>query len=259
MKKKICIILIAVFVALLGTSTYFICDYYRQASEQSELYDSLAEAVNQAQKSDEANEPVEKIPYNEEKTLLSEYAELFLQNTDMVGWIQIEDTNINYPVMHTPDNPDFYLKHGFDKGYTDYGCPYVQENCDVQLPTDNVIIYGHHMKNGTMFADLEKLKSEDFYKEHKTISFNTLTDKCEYEIIAVFKTFVYSDSPESFKYYRFVNAETPQDFSAFIEKCKELSLYDTGVSAEYGDKLITLSTCEYSRTNGRLVVVAKRV
>lgn len=256
MKRKICIILIVVFVALFGTSTYFIYDYYRQESEQSELYDSLAEVVEQTQNSDE---PVEEIPYSEEKTLLPEYAELFLQNTDMVGWIQIEDTNINYPVMHTPDNPDFYLKHGFDKGYSDYGCPYVQENCDVQLPTDNVIIYGHHMKNGSMFCDLEKFKSEDFYKEHKTISFNTLTDKCEYEIVAVFKTFVYSDSPESFKYYHFVNAETPEDFSAFVEKCKELSLYDTGVSAEYGDKLITLSTCEYSRTNGRLVLVAKRV
>ena len=200
MKKKICIVLIAVFVALLGTSTYFIYDYYRQANEQSELYDSLAEAVDQAQKSDEANEPAEEIPYNEEKTVLSEYAELFLQNMDMVGWIKVEDTNINYPVMHTPDNPDFYLKHGFDKGYTDYGCPYVQENCDVQEASDNIIIYGHHMKNGSMFADLEKFKSEDFYKEHKTISFNTLTDKYEYEIVAVFKTFVYSDSPESFKY-----------------------------------------------------------
>lgn len=257
MKKKICIILIVVFAVLLGTSTYFIYDYYHQANEQAELYDSLAEAVEQAQ--EETEEPAEEIQYNEEKTILPEYAELFMQNTDMVGWIQVADTNINYPVMHTPDNPDFYLKHGFDKGYTDYGCPYVQENCDVQLPTDNVIIYGHHMKNGTMFADLEKFKSEDFYKEHKTIIFNTITDKCEYEIVAVFKTVVYTDDPSAFKYYRFVNADTPEQFDEFIAKCKELSLYDTGVTAEYGDKLITLSTCEYSRTNGRLVVVAKRV
>lgn len=257
MKKKICIILIVVFTVLLGTSTYFIYDYYHQANEQAELYDSLAEAVEQAQ--EETEEPTEEIQYSEEKTILPEYAELFMQNTDMVGWVQVADSNINYPVMHTPDNPDFYLKHGFDKGYTDYGCPYVQENCDVQLPTDNVIIYGHHMKNGTMFADLEKFKSEDFYKEHKTITFNTITDKCEYEIVAVFKTVVYTDDPSAFKYYRFVNAETPEQFDEFIAKCKELSLYDTGVTAEYGDKLITLSTCEYSRTNGRLVVVAKRV
>lgn len=256
MKRKICIILIVVFAALFSASTYFIYDYYHQANEQAELYDSLAEAVNQTQ---ETSEPIEEIQYNEEKTILPEYVELFLQNTDMAGWIQVADTNINYPVMHTPDTPDFYLKHGFDKEYSDYGCPYVQENCDVQAPSDNVIIYGHHMNNGSMFADLEKFKREDFWKEHKTISFNTLTDKCEYEVVAVFKTFVYSDSPESFKYYHFVNAETSEDFSAFIDKCKELSLYDTGVSAEYGDKLITLSTCEYSRTNGRLVVVAKRV
>lgn len=145
------------------------------------------------------------------------------------------------------------------KEYSSYGCPYVQENCDVLKPSDNVVIYGHHMNNGSMFADLEKFKDEDFWREHKTIAFNTLTEKNEYEILAVFKTVVYTDSPEAFKYYRFTDAQSPEEFDAYIEKCKELSLYDTGVSAEYGDKLITLSTCEYSRTNGRLVVVAKKV
>ena len=115
------------------------------------------------------------------------------------------------------------------------------------------------MNNGSMFADLEKFKDEDFWREHKTIAFNTLTEKNEYEILAVFKTVVYTDSPEAFKYYRFTDAQSPEEFDAYIEKCKELSLYDAGVSAEYGDKLITLSTCEYSRTNGRLVVVAKKV
>ena len=257
MKKKICIILIAAFVALFSTSAYIIFDHYRQDKQQAELYDSLADMVDSA--ADTEEEPAEPVLYTEEKTVLPELAELFQQNSDLAGWIRIEDTNINYPVMHTPDNPDFYLKHGFDKEYSDYGCPYVQDNCDVQLPSDNVILYGHHMKNGSMFPDLEKFKNQDFWQEHKTFFFNTVTDRYEYEIVAVFKTFVYSDSPESFKYYHFVNAETPEDFSAFIDRCKELAIYDTGVSAEYGDKLITLSTCEYSRTNGRLVVVAKRV
>ena len=228
----------------------------RQSNRRS-FYDNLADMVDSAAETEE--EGTEPILYTEEKTVLPEIAELYQQNSDLAGWIRIEDTNINYPVMHTPDNSDFYLKHGFDKEYSDYGCPYVQENCDVQEPSDNVIIYGHHMKNGSMFADLEKFKSQDFWQEHKTISFSTVTDRYEYEIISVFKTFVYSDSPDSFKYYHFVNAETPEDFSAFADKCKKLSLYDTGVSAEYGDKLITLSTCEYSRTNGRLVVVAKRI
>lgn len=257
MKKKICIILIAAFALLFSTSVYFIFDHYRQEAQQAELYDSLADMVDCA--ADTEEETTEPILYTDEKTVLPELAELYQQNGDLAGWIRIEDTNINYPVMHTPDNPDFYLKHGFDKEYSDYGCPYVQENCDVQLPSDNVILYGHHMKNGSMFADLEMFKNQDFWQEHKIISFSTVTDRYEYEIISVFKTFVYSDSPEAFKYYHFVSAEMPEDFSAYIDRCKELALYETGVLAEYGDKLITLSTCEYSRTNGRLVVVAKRI
>lgn len=254
MKKTISIILIAVFTALLGTSAYFITDHYKQAEEQAELYDSLVEIVEKQE-----TEPANPIVYSEDTTILPELTELYRQNSDLVGWIRVEDTNINYPVMQTVDNPNFYLKHGFDKEYTDYGCPYVQEDCDVQAPSDNIVIYGHNMKNGSMFAHLEKFKSEDFWKEHKTLAFNTLTEKNEYEILAVFKTVVYTDNPDSFKYYRFTDADTPEEFTAFVDKCKELSLYDTGVKAEYGDKLITLSTCEYSNTNGRLVVVAKKV
>ena len=116
-----------------------------------------------------------------------------------------------------------------------------------------------HMSNGSMFAHLEKFKSKDFWSEHRMITFNTLTDKQEYEIVAVFRTVVYTDSPEAFKFYRFIDAESANEFDDFIAKCKELSFYDTGVTAEYGDKLITLSTCEYSRNNSRLVVVAKRI
>lgn len=257
MKKKICMILIAVFVAVLGTSTYFIIDHYKESNKQAELYGELADLVNAAAQTDAATEPAEQIPYSEEKTLLPELAELYQQNGDLVGWISIADTNINYPVMQSVNEPNFYLKHGFDKEYSDYGCPYVQEDCDVQEPSDNLVIYGHHMSNGSMFAHLEKFKSKDFWSEHRMITFNTLTDKQEYEIVAVFRTVVYTDSPEAFKFYRFIDAESANAFDDFIAKCKELSFYDTGVTAEYGDKLITLSTCEYSRSSSRLVVVAK--
>lgn len=256
MKQYIYVILIAVFVAVLGTSTYFIIDYYKEANKQTELYEELASVVD---KSETEKETAEHIQYSEEKTILPELTELYQQNGDLVGWISVADTNINYPVMQSLNEPNFYLKHGFDKKYSDYGCPYVQEDCDVQKPSDNIVIYGHHMKNGSMFAHLEKFKDKDFWGEHRKITFNTLTDEQEYEIVAVFRTAVYTDSDDSFKYYRFVDAESTDDFDSYITKCKELSLYDTGVSAEYGDKLITLSTCEYSRTNGRLVVVAKLI
>ena len=259
MKKKICVILIAVLVAVLGTSTFFIIDHYKESNKQAALYGELAELVDAAAQTDAATEPAEQIPYSEEKMLLPELAELYQQNGDLVGWISIADTNINYPVMQSVNEPNFYLKHGFDKEYSDYGCPYVQEDCDVQEPSDNLVIYGHHMSNGSMFAHLEKFKSKDFWSEHRMITFNTLTDKQEYEIVAVFRTVVYTDSPEAFKFYRFIDAESANEFDDFIAKCKELSFYDTGVTAEYGDKLITLSTCEYSRNNSRLVVVAKRI
>ena len=191
----------------------------------------------------------------EEESILPEYGELFLQNPDMVGWIKIEGTNINYPVMQTPNEPNFYLKHNFEKEYSDLGTPYVQEDCDIAA-SDNLVIYGHHIKGQKMFGALEEYKSQSFYEEHKSVQFDTLTQHNEYEVIAVFKTVAYS--LEGFRYYDFVNAENEDEFNAYVEKCKELALYDTGVTAEYGDRLITLSTCEYSAQNGRLVVVAKK-
>lgn len=251
MKKKICICLITAFVALLATSAYFIIHQVVDEKQQTEKYESIAEIVR------EPDSTIEPIQYTTEKTILPEYAELYLQNSDMVGWISVDDTQINYPVMQSKAEPNFYLKHGFDKEYTDYGCPYVQENCDVKLPSDNLIIYGHHMNNGSMFSDLMKYQDKDFWENYKTIHFNSLTDKCEYEVVAAFKTVAYS--LDGFRYYDFVDAEDAEAFDSYIEKCKKLALYDTGVTAEYGDKLITLSTCEYSRKNGRMVVVAKLV
>ena len=172
----------------------------------------------------------------------------------MVGWISIDGTTINYPVMQTKDNPNYYLKRNFEKEYSDLGTPYIQEDCDL-LTSDNLIIYGHHISGNRMFGALEDYKSKSFYEEHKTIHFDTLIQQGEYEIVAVFKTVAYSS--EGFRYYDFVYAESEEEFNAYVETCKGLALYDTGVTAEYGDKLITLSTCEYSAANGRLVIVAK--
>lgn len=268
MRKNLWVSVVSLFLLILIVSSVMIVNHYKEASAQEELYNGLAEIVAKAEQREttsgnettspepeETGEPTETLL--EEKPILPEYAELYEQNGDMVGWISIDDTKINYPVMQSIDEPNFYLKHGFDKGYTDYGCPYVGENCDVTKPSDNIIIYGHHMKNGSMFSDLDKFKKKDFWEQHKTITFNTLTEKQTYEIIAVFKTVVYTDSANEFRYYQFSDAETPEDFAEYVAKCKEKAFYDTGVSAEYGDKLITLSTCEYSNANGRLVVVAK--
>lgn len=250
----------AVFAALFLFSSVMLFIQHADQKQSAEAFGEIAALVqDEPAQPEQPTEPTEGEDTPPAETVLTsyeKYAAVYEQNHDFVGWITIEGTNINYPVMQTPDDPDFYLKHAFDRSYSNYGTPYVQENCMVGS-SDNLILYGHHMNNGTMFADLCKYESEDFYREHTIIRFDTLEDYGEYEIVAVFKTVAYSQ--EGFKYYHFVDAECQEDFDAFIAQCKALTLYDTGVSAEYGDSLITLSTCEYSQNNGRMVVVAKRI
>lgn len=266
MRKGLYVIILIFFLTLAVISGMKVYSHFKEANEQEELYANLAQIVErtetlpQTEPAPEADATMPSAPVeNTEPVILPEYAALYAQNSDMVGWIRIEDTKINYPVVQSPDSPNFYLDHGFDKEKTDYGCPYVAEICDVSKPSDNLIIYGHHKKNGTMFTALTKFQRKSFWEDHKTFTFDTLYEKQTYEVIAVFKTVVYTKSAREFKYYQFADAQTPEQFDTYISKCKEKALYDTGVSAEYGDKLITLSTCEYSSKNGRLVLVAKRI
>lgn len=250
----------ALCTLLFCISIFHVISHYADANKSTNEFAQLVEIVEQAEEAEEIKESdkaPEETAEGENQSPLGKYQELFNQNNEMAGWISIDDTNISYPVMYTPDNPDFYLKRGFDKKDSAYGVPYIAEHCNPFLPSDNVIIYGHHMKNGTMFTGLMEYESRKFYENHKIIHFDTLTRAADYEIIAVFKTTVYDDT--GYKYYLFADAENEEDFQEYVEGCKALSLYDTGVTAEYGDKLLTLSTCEYSRTNGRLVVVAKRI
>ena len=268
------IIGIAAIVVLCGIAVFSGVVFHHQYQDQknsAQQFEDLSNMIADVDKSELDKEPVpepgedapvsetiseEELAEREAELAMEKYRALFDQNSDFVGWISIEGTNIDYPVMQTVDNPNYYLKRSFEKQYSDYGVPYVQENCDLGL-SDNCVIYGHHMNNGSMFADLCKYADEDFYREHKTIRFDTLSGFGEYEVVAAFKTVAYSE--QGFKYYHFVNAEDENAFNEYISQCKELALYDTGVTAEYGDRLITLSTCEYSRQNGRMVVVAKKI
>jgi sortase B len=251
-KKQICMIAAA---ALLGAAVFCIFRIYNhdaQIEKQTEVFEQIAEMVEKAPE----EPPIpDDTPISEDEDILGKYKGLFLENADMAGWISIAGTTINYPVMQTPNEPDYYLGRSFNKSYSDLGTPYIQENCSI-TESDNLILYGHHIKGGRMFGALEDYKSKSFYEQHRVIQFDTLTEQAEYEVVAVFKTIAYSSA--DFRYYDFVNAESEEAFTAYIDTCKELALYDTGVSAEYGDKLITLSTCEYSAQNGRLVVVAKK-
>ena len=238
MKKIICIImLLALSVVFAGSACLYISEYL-QDKEQLDKLESIAQTA-----------------HDNEQNSDNMYAELYAQNSDFMGWLRIDGTGIDYPVMQSKNDPDFYLKHNFSKEYSRFGIPYMQENCG--LFSDNIIIYGHNIKSKSMFNELTKYKDRVFYATHKYITFDTLDEHKTYEVIAVFKTVAYSD--RGFQYYDFVNANTEEEFKAYVEKCKALSFYDTGVTAKYDDKLLTLSTCEYSQKNGRFAVVAKLI
>ena len=274
MSRKLYNVLIAIFAIIFLISAFMVGSYFFESTKAQSDYDEITQLMEngkqQAQSTVPFIPPVQSIPEIPDSTdpdmpvettatptILPEYAALYLQNDDMVGWIEIEGTKLNYPVVQTPDEKDFYLHRDFNKENSKHGAIYVQENCDVWTPSDNVVIYGHNMKDGSMFATLLKYRKHEYWEEHRYIYFNNLLERHTYEIVAVFKTT--ATIGKGFDYHLFVEAEDEEEFDAYIDRIKKLSYYDTGVDAEYGDKLITLSTCEYTLTNGRFVVVAKRV
>ena len=245
MRKKFYIFFIIMLVAIFVTSIIYIIMNYTEDKEQNEVFEELENIVTEEK--EEKHEEQQEESINLEK--------LYELNNDFIGWLKINGTNISYPVMQTDSNrKDYYLRKNFYKEYSQLGTPYIAEYCNVQT-SDNVIIYGHHITNYQVFGELEKYKKKEFYDNHKIINFNTIYENADYEIIAVFKTVAYT----GFKYYQFINSSSEDEFNTFIKRCKELSFYNTGKTAKYGDKLLTLSTCEYSAKNGRLVVVAKKI
>ena len=196
-----------------------------------------------------------------EEGVLNIYAPYYEQNPDMIGWLSIEGTVIDYPVVRTPGDNEKYLRLGFDGAYATGGTLFLDERCDpgVEKVTANQMIYGHDMHDGTMFGDLHLYAGEDYGKEHSLIRFDTLHEVGEYQLLAAFYTQVYYTTDTCFKYYQFFDAENEAEFNSYVENVKALAEYDTGVSAEYGDTLLTLSTCSDHVENGRFVVVAKKV
>lgn len=194
-------------------------------------------------------------------TIIGEYVELYKANSDIIGWVKVDDTKIDYPIMQTQDDPEHYLHLDFDEEYAASGTPFMDAGSDVFIPTSNFLIYGHNMKNGTMFHDLLKYESKEFYDEHKTFAFDTIYKggQGEYQVIAAAYSKIYPKDSTKFKYYQYAGITTESEFNEYVSGVKALSIYDTGVTAEYGDQLVTLSTCAYHTEEGRFFVVAKRV
>ena len=199
--------------------------------------------------------------YEEPKPLeiLPRFKELYEENNDLAGWLTIDGTVIDYPVMYKEDDNDFYLSHNFNKDSDINGLLVLDKRCERDGSGRNMLIHGHHMRNGSMFGSLTKYEDESYFKEHPVITFSTLYEERQYEIFAVFKSSVYDEEADDIKFYDFIDIQTREDFNTYIRSALDDSLYDTGVRPYWGDKLLSLSTCEYSKENGRLVVVGREV
>ena len=256
-KRRISVALLSVLAA---SCIGYLAFYYYQYEKNSVDYENLAELKDKDDK--QATDNGYKITIvNESKEMppiLAKYETLYKKNKKLIGWLKIADTNIDYPVMQTSNN-EYYLDHNFDQEYDKNGSLFLDKDCNAAFPNTNMIIYGHHMKSGKMFGNLNYYSKESYYKEHPQIQFDTIYEEGIYDIMYVFRSRIYNEDEIVFKYYQFFDVNSEDEFYSAMDEMSRMSLYDTGVQPEYGDKLITLSTCDNSEEDGRFVVVAKKV
>ena len=246
-------ILLVVFLLIAVWSGAYLGRYYYIAKNAQNNFNDLKGMLDTDGDDTEkvTVEVSDKSKDNGEKKILKKFEKLYEKNSDIAG----------YPVMYTPDDNDYYLHLDFDKNWSDPGTPFIDTNCrPFDDRTDNVLIYGHNMKSGIMFRELLQYEDESFYKKHKNIKFDTLYETGTYEVIGAFRSEIYpDDDTDHYHYYEFFNAADKAEFDEYIDFVKSNTSYDSGVTAEYGDELITLSTCASHTEDGRFVVVARRI
>ncbi len=242
-------LIIFLSIIIIGGISYIIKELFNFHMDKKQ-YEEIKEVFHSRK---EVNKPEEKVDK------VANLKEIHNEYPNVYAWLEIPDTNINYPVMQYSDN-DFYLTHNYKNEKSSAGAIYFDKDVSLTKPSDNYQIYGHRNKYGLMFESLLKYAKKDFYDEHHYIYLTTLEEESTYEIVAVFYSRVYySDEVNVFRYYNFVNANNVEEFNSYIQNAKSASIYDTGVEVSYHEQIITLSTCEYSKENGRFVVVAKKV
>ncbi|MDO4266636.1 MAG: leucine-rich repeat protein [Eubacteriales bacterium] len=191
-------------------------------------------------------------------SIIDALKEKHTQNADLGGWLTVPGTGSGYPVMFTPQNWEYYLHHDFGKKKSSVGIPFMGEA--TEIGGDNTLIHGHNMNGELQFGWIWNYMYPNFRTTHPTIDFKTIYDaEGQYEVMAVFIAPVYAAEQENvFKWYQYVGKLNKAQFDYYVANAKASSVYDTGVTAEYGDKLLTLETCASTKTNDRLVVVARK-
>ena len=259
---KIYILIYWILISLIIISIVYILKYIftnislkKEIIEETNLLNTIEIDESKLENVEENKEREE--PKETEKVL--KVKELRKENQDIVGWLEIENTNINYPVLQGKDN-EYYMSHNYKKQKSKNGAIFLDKDYDWNIKSNNLLIYGHNLNNGTMFQELLKYEKESFYKEHQIINFITEKEEANYEIISVIKTRVYYKNEKNvFRYYFFINPKSEKEYNEFITNAKKESLYETNKTANYGDELITLSTCSYHVKDGRFAVIGKKI
>ena len=256
MVKKILPFLTLLFAAVMVVAIMMIVCEVKDRQQEIDDFNELADLITDFTVPDESEDGTE--PDNSEETEATEpqapapmftrnLAPLIEKNADCIGWVYIEDTAVDYPVMHTPSEPQRYLRKNFDKEYSTAGVPFLKGKCT--MACDNLVIYGHNMKNGTMFSDVTQYRNKDYCTEHPVIEFETAEGLKQYTVFAV----VYVKNNDG--WYDFHTAADETEFNEKIEAIKRRALYDTGITPEYGQQLLTLSTCYGATKSDRIIVI----
>lgn len=265
MKEKFRKLLFVVFLVIFIISMIYIITYlYTMKKDEKDLRilqnvmnTEIEEEVNNTLQIDE-NENIVKNnqEVNTNLAKVENLKKLQAEYPDIVAWLEIENSSINYPVLQGKDN-DYYLYKNYKGVYSRNGSIFLDYRYDFSKENQNFFVYGHNNNDQMMFNELIKYSEEEYYKSHENISLITNQTVEQYEIVAVFKSEIFNkDVNNVFKYYKYLEFETEEKFDEYINNCKEKSLYKIDKNVEYGDKILTLSTCEYSKPNGRFVVVA---
>lgn len=276
--------LIAIFAAVFVLSGIYLAGYFLETGSAQQDYDALASIYQDgagdtrpSATNSQSTKPTETQP----PVILQELQPIYEMNNELVGYLSFpyDDLRLSYPVMQSLWDSDYYLDHDFYKEESIAGCPYVPDDCDVFEPSDKVIIYGHNLRTGGMFNKLTKYKDKSYWENHQTFYFDTLYERHTYQIFAVFKTAAkqYTEDGKvwGYPFHRVSDFQTEEAFDTFIADVKGAAFksggykgqtfYDTGITPEYGDKLLCLTTCEYTMkdpdgtTNGRFVLLAVRI
>jgi sortase B len=245
-KKAILGIATAICVVTACVSAYFLIDYYREAKESEDAFERLRPNAGEA----------DQIPSYSDA--LPSYMALKEQNGDFTGWLYIVQAGVNYPVMHTPKNQDYYLRRDFEKKYSEAGTLFAGAPSDPVRPTDVTVIYGHNMNSGAMFGKLDVLDRPEYLEKEGLIIFDTLESRSTYRLIGLAKVKVDERGHSDYEYYLYGDFADESDYTNFIENFNSREIAASGVTPVYGDKLLMLSTCEYSQENGRFVALAVR-